>query len=197
MSSHAGLRIATRKSKLALWQAEHVAALLRRAHPGLDIELVPISTLGDRIQDRSLAAIGGKGLFIKELEVAISELRHPIPGNAFLACPPGYCAADAAPSPVFGVPAERLVQLWRRVVATEPNTVIVADDPAEHRLVVIQHTPMLRFPDIVTAEFVALGPDRSSVAIYSRARYGRGDFGTNRKRVLAWLGQLHGGAAGQ
>jgi hydroxymethylbilane synthase len=78
MSSHAGLRIATRKSKLALWQAEHVAALLRRAHPGLDIELVPISTLGDRIQDRSLAAIGGKGLFIKELEVAISELRADI-----------------------------------------------------------------------------------------------------------------------
>jgi hydroxymethylbilane synthase len=65
------LRIATRKSPLALWQAEHVAALLRKAHTGLQIELVPISTKGDRIQDRSLAAIGGKGLFIKELEVAL------------------------------------------------------------------------------------------------------------------------------
>jgi len=72
------LRIATRKSKLALWQAGHVAALLRRAHPGLDIELVPVTTQGDRIQDRSLAAIGGKGLFIKELEVAISERRADI-----------------------------------------------------------------------------------------------------------------------
>lgn len=78
MSAQAGLRIATRKSKLALWQAEHVAALLRRAHPGLDIELVPITTLGDRIQDRSLAAIGGKGLFIKELEVAMHERRADI-----------------------------------------------------------------------------------------------------------------------
>jgi hydroxymethylbilane synthase len=67
------LRIATRKSPLALWQAEHVATLLRQAHPGLRIELVPISTKGDRIQDRSLAAIGGKGLFIKELEVALEE----------------------------------------------------------------------------------------------------------------------------
>jgi hydroxymethylbilane synthase len=65
------LRIATRKSPLAMWQAEHVSALLRQAHPGLPIELVPISTKGDRIQDRSLAAIGGKGLFIKELEVAL------------------------------------------------------------------------------------------------------------------------------
>jgi hydroxymethylbilane synthase len=73
-----GLRIATRKSQLALWQAEHVAALLRRAHPSLTVELVPLLTQGDRIQDRSLAAIGGKGLFIKELEVAIEELRADI-----------------------------------------------------------------------------------------------------------------------
>jgi len=74
----ATLRIATRKSQLALWQAEHVASLLRRAHPGLDVELVPMSTKGDRIQDRSLAAIGGKGLFIKELEVALEDHRADI-----------------------------------------------------------------------------------------------------------------------
>ena len=72
------LRIATRKSPLALWQAEHVATLLRGAHTGLDVELVPMSTQGDRIQDRSLAAIGGKGLFIKELEVALAERRADI-----------------------------------------------------------------------------------------------------------------------
>jgi hydroxymethylbilane synthase len=80
MSAHraAPVRIATRKSPLALWQAEHVAALLRQAHPGLGVELVPISTKGDRIQDRSLAAIGGKGLFIKELEVALEERRADI-----------------------------------------------------------------------------------------------------------------------
>jgi hydroxymethylbilane synthase len=71
----ARVRIATRKSQLALWQAEHVARLLREAHPGLAVELVPMSTKGDRIQDRSLAAIGGKGLFIKELEIALEE-RH-------------------------------------------------------------------------------------------------------------------------
>ncbi len=72
------LRIATRKSPLALWQAEHVAALLREAHPALQVELVPMSTKGDRIQDRSLAAIGGKGLFIKELEVALETDRADI-----------------------------------------------------------------------------------------------------------------------
>ena len=75
---HAPLRIATRKSQLALWQAEHVATLLRRAHAGLEVELVPMVTQGDRIQDRSLAAIGGKGLFIRELEVALEEQRADI-----------------------------------------------------------------------------------------------------------------------
>jgi hydroxymethylbilane synthase len=78
MPPTAPLRIATRKSLLALWQAEHVATLLRRAHAGLEVELVPIVTQGDRIQDRSLAAIGGKGLFIKELEVALDEHRADI-----------------------------------------------------------------------------------------------------------------------
>ena len=69
------LRIATRKSPLALWQTEHVAARLRAAHPGLTVELLPLSTRGDEVLDRSLAAIGGKGLFLKELEVALAEGR--------------------------------------------------------------------------------------------------------------------------
>jgi len=67
------LRIATRKSPLALWQSEHVAARLRAAHPGLEVVLVPLSTRGDEVLDRSLAAIGGKGLFLKELEVAMQR----------------------------------------------------------------------------------------------------------------------------
>ncbi|QSX73932.1 hydroxymethylbilane synthase [Lysobacter arenosi] len=65
------LRIATRKSPLALWQSEHVADRLRAANPGLTVTLVPMSTRGDEVLDRSLAAIGGKGLFLKELELAM------------------------------------------------------------------------------------------------------------------------------
>lgn len=72
------LRIATRASRLALWQSEFVAAALRRAHAGLSVELVPMTTTGDRIIDRPLAAIGGKGLFIKELEIALLEGRADI-----------------------------------------------------------------------------------------------------------------------
>jgi len=67
------LRIATRKSALALWQANHVQDLLKESHPGIEIELVKIVTQGDRILDRPLAEIGGKGLFLKELERAMLD----------------------------------------------------------------------------------------------------------------------------
>ena len=102
------LRIATRKSALALWQAEHVAALLRATHPGLTVELVPMSTRGDEVLDQSLATIGGKGLFLKELEVAMLEGRADLavhslkdvpaqlePGFALPAILPRADAADA------------------------------------------------------------------------------------------------------
>ncbi len=67
------VRIATRKSALALWQANFVKAELEVAHPGLQVELVPMSTQGDKILDTPLAKIGGKGLFVKELETAMLE----------------------------------------------------------------------------------------------------------------------------
>ena len=66
--------IATRESRLALWQAEHVKALLE-ARLGWQVELLGMTTQGDQIQDRSLSKVGGKGLFVKELEVALSEGR--------------------------------------------------------------------------------------------------------------------------
>lgn len=72
------LRIATRKSPLALWQAEHVAALLRECHGDLGVELVPMSTRGDKLLDAPLAKVGGKGLFIKELENALLDGRADI-----------------------------------------------------------------------------------------------------------------------
>jgi hydroxymethylbilane synthase len=65
------IRIATRGSKLALWQAEHIAELLRAREPGLEIELKVIKTSGDKIQDVPLAKVGGKGLFVKEIEEAL------------------------------------------------------------------------------------------------------------------------------
>ena len=67
------IRIATRKSALALWQAEYVKACLEQAHPGLLVSLVPMVSRGDKLLDAPLAKIGGKGLFVKELETALLD----------------------------------------------------------------------------------------------------------------------------
>ena len=75
MNAPARVVIATRKSPLALWQAEHVRELLSSRYPDLLIELLGMTTLGDRILDRPLSQEGGKGLFVKELELALLESR--------------------------------------------------------------------------------------------------------------------------
>jgi len=72
------IRIATRKSPLALWQAKYVKAELLHYHPQLQVELVAMSTRGDKLLDAPLAKVGGKGLFVKELELAMLEGRADI-----------------------------------------------------------------------------------------------------------------------
>ncbi|MDY7225219.1 hydroxymethylbilane synthase [Hyalangium rubrum] len=72
------VRIATRQSPLALWQARHVAALLASRHPGLEVSLVEMTTEGDRFLSAPLSAIGGKGLFVKEIEQSLLDGRADI-----------------------------------------------------------------------------------------------------------------------
>jgi hydroxymethylbilane synthase len=84
------LRIATRKSPLALWQAEHVRARLLALYPGLQVELVTLSTQGDRILDSPLAKIGGKGLFVKELEQGMLNGRADIAVHSVKDVPAGF-----------------------------------------------------------------------------------------------------------
>jgi uncharacterized protein (DUF1499 family) len=124
-------------------------------------------------------------------DVAVAAFRGPLAENAFLACPPGFCAVkDAAPSPIFSIPADRLEMYWNEIVAAEPRFTPIETEPRHHGFVYIQRSALFRFPDVITVELVALAPDRSSLAIYSRARYGRSDFGVNRRRVLRWFSRL-------
>jgi hydroxymethylbilane synthase len=84
-----------------MWQAEHVQSLLRAAHPELMVELVPMSTQGDRVLDRALAEVGGKGLFVKELEVAMLEGRADIAVHSMKdvpsELPPGFAIVAVLP----------------------------------------------------------------------------------------------------
>ena len=91
------VRIATRGSKLALWQAEHVKARLQANEPGLAVELVVLKTTGDKILDRPLSEVGGKGLFVKEIEEALLDGRADIAVHSMkdvpVNLPPGFVIA--------------------------------------------------------------------------------------------------------
>ena len=91
------LTIATRESPLALWQAEHIRARLAALHSGIAVALLGLTTQGDRMADQSLSAIGGKGLFIKELEVAMEEGRADLAVHSLkdvpMEMPPGFTLA--------------------------------------------------------------------------------------------------------
>ena len=91
------LVIATRRSRLALWQAEHVKARLLALHPGLAVELLPLSTRGDELLDKRLDDAGGKGLFIKELESAMADGRADLAVHSMkdvpADLPPGFALA--------------------------------------------------------------------------------------------------------
>lgn len=95
------IRIATRASLLALWQAEYVACQLRTHYPTLVTELVPMTTLGDQLLGQPLSTIGGKGLFLKELEIALQEQRADIAVHSFKDVPmdvePGFSIGAILP----------------------------------------------------------------------------------------------------
>jgi hydroxymethylbilane synthase len=112
VTKHQTLRIGTRKSPLAMWQAEHIKARLTETHPGLVVELVGIETKGDKILDVALAKVGGKGLFVKELEQALldgavdlcvhstKDIPGEVPeGTALVAFPPRADPRDCFASP--------------------------------------------------------------------------------------------------
>lgn len=91
------LVIATRRSRLAMWQAEHIKEKLEALHKGLQVELLPLSTRGDELLDRRLDDAGGKGLFVKELETALADARADLAVHSMkdvpAELPPGFSIA--------------------------------------------------------------------------------------------------------
>lgn len=113
----------------------------------------------------------------------------PSSPNWWLVCPPGLCAAASAESPVFAVPADRLRAEVERMLVRDGTQITGGEG---RRIEAVAHTPVLRFPDIVTVEVVPLDGGRSTLAVLSRSVYGYSDLGTNRRRVTAWLNALRG-----
>lgn len=119
--------------------------------------------------------------------IDFATLRLPSTPNHHLVCPPGVCPAGGAPAPEFPVPAERLRAEVLRLL--ERDGAAVADREAETIEAVVR-TRFLRFPDRAAVRVLPLGPERSTLAVYSRSVYGYADMGTNARRVNGWLTEL-------
>lgn len=143
------IRIATRKSALAMWQAEYVQAELLRHHPNLTIELVPMSTQGDRILDTPLAKIGGKGLFIKELEVAMLENRADIAVHSMkdvpVEFPEGFGLHAICPREN---PFDAFVSSTYSAIDELPNGAVVGTSSLRRQCQLRHHRPDLTIKDL-------------------------------------------------
>ena len=111
--------------------------------------------------------------------------------NQYLVTPDDYCSARAhMDSPTFDLPVEDLRERWMTMIASQPRVETRKADDAAMQYEFIQRTKLMRFPDIITVRFIPLEQRRSTLAVYSRSRYGLRDFGVNKDRVRAWLEAL-------
>jgi hypothetical protein len=116
--------------------------------------------------------------------------RDSVP-NKYLLCPKGMCQAETdGEAPVFDVPIERLQVAWDEMLAEQPRLQLLRRDVTNIQIDYVQRTRLLRFPDLVTVRFVPIDDGHSTVAIYSRSVWGKGDMGVNRTRVEEWLARL-------
>jgi len=122
--------------------------------------------------------------------VNFQELVRRDSPNDYLVCPDGFCrkAKPDRVSPVFPIPAKRLKARVDALLSMTPRTEIVS--AGDTHVVAEQRSLIFRFPDTIDIAVIAVGSDKSTLAIYSRSRYGRYDLGANGRRVEGWLEQL-------
>jgi len=143
------LTIATRQSPLALWQANFVKAGLQSAHPGLQVELLTMTTRGDKILDAPLAKVGGKGLFVKELEHALLESRADIAVHSMKDVPMEFPAGLGLPVICEREnPLDAFVAKQHNSLAELPQGATVGTSSLRRQCQLRAHRPDLRITDL-------------------------------------------------
>ena len=143
------IRIATRGSPLALWQARHIAQALRDLHPGVDVELVQVETTGDQVRDQPLSQIGGDGLFTKEVQRALKDGRADVAVHSLKDLPteavPGILLATV---PARGSTGDAFVSKKHRRFADLPKGAIVATGSLRRQAQIRWRRPDLKLTGI-------------------------------------------------
>lgn len=119
-------------------------------------------------------------------------LRLTAKPNQYLVAPAGFCeqAKPHRTAPEFAVDKGGLRSCFREIALAQPRIVQAGTDDATLTDTYVQRSALLRFPDTITVQFLAATPGASSLAIYSRSRYGYSDLGVNKARIDAWLREL-------
>jgi uncharacterized protein (DUF1499 family) len=117
-------------------------------------------------------------------------LRRSRRPNSYLMAPEGLCEKSRVDkvSPTYPAAPERLLAAYRKVLDGLPRVDILETDPERLGLEAVQRSRLFGFPDLISIQVFDAGEGRSVPAIYSRAKYGRSDFGVNRARVISWIG---------
>lgn len=110
--------------------------------------------------------------------------------NSYRLAPPGSDVAADGESPVFDRPAAQLAADFDRVALGADRVEVVAGSAAEGFVTYVQRSFLFAFPDYITVRFLEVDDQRSTIALLSRARYGKSDLGVNEKRITNWLAQL-------
>ena len=119
------------------------------------------------------------------------QLTLPRTPNYYLVCPAKYCNVTPSEiSPVFPVSADDLYNAFNQMISHESRVNFVYTIPEQGQFQLVQKSLVLGLPDDITVQFIALSENTSTLAIYSKSRYGFYDFGANKRRVTAWLEQL-------
>jgi len=121
----------------------------------------------------------------------LETLRRRSTPNDALACPPAFCLArsDLTP-PVYAVPVQQLQTAFATMIVSEPRVVRVASNDATMTERHVQRTSWLGFPDTIAVRFLDRPEGASTLALYSRSKFGEGDLGVNRARIERWLAKL-------
>lgn len=119
------------------------------------------------------------------------KLTLPKTKNYYLVCPAKYCNVTPSEiSPIYPVSAEDLYNAFNQMISNEPRVNFVYAMPEQGQFQLVHKSMILGFPDDIAVQFIALSDTTSTLAIYSKSRYGVYDFGVNKSRVTQWLQQL-------
>lgn len=128
---------------------------------------------------------------IDEWHVDPFNVVRPVSPNTYYVAPQGMVEAtvDLA-APVYDAPSAIMAKAFDEFVLTQPNTIRLAGSAEEGWITYVQRTPVLRMPDFISVKFLDFEEGGSTMAIYSRSRYGYGDMGVNKARIDMWLQSL-------